>query len=132
MAFLPKNGIKKARCGTLQARNALIYPGKHCMSKISLQDVEYVAGLAQLDLDDAAKARMAQEMSDILTYMDTLNSLNTDGVEPMMHAMPMINVFRDDVVTPSLPRDLALRGAPMHDDEYFMVPKILDAEGGGA
>jgi aspartyl-tRNA(Asn)/glutamyl-tRNA(Gln) amidotransferase subunit C len=102
------------------------------MSKISLQDVEYVAGLAQLDLDDAAKARMAQEMSDILTYMDTLNSLNTDGVEPMMHAMPMTNVFRDDVVAPSLPRELALRGAPVHDDEYFVVPKILDVEGGGA
>ena len=102
------------------------------MSKITLADVEYVAGLAQLDLDAAAKTRLAQEMSDILSYMDKLNELNTDGVEPMMHAMALTNVFREDEVKPSLPRELALRGAPVHDNEYFMVPKILDAEGGGA
>ncbi|MCA9778646.1 MAG: Asp-tRNA(Asn)/Glu-tRNA(Gln) amidotransferase subunit GatC [Candidatus Eremiobacteraeota bacterium] len=102
------------------------------MSKITQNDVEYVAGLAQLDLDDAAKSRLVQEMSDILSYMDKLNELDTDGVEPMMHAMALTNIFREDEVKPSMPRELALRGAPMHDTEYFMVPKILDAEGGGA
>ena len=101
------------------------------MSKITLADVEYVAGLAQLDLDADAKTRLVNEMSDILSYMDTLNELNTDGVEPTMHAMALTNVFREDEVKPSLPREEALRGAPLHDNEYFIVPKILDGEGGG-
>lgn len=102
------------------------------MSKITEKDVEYVAGLAQLDLDGAAKARLVQEMSDILSYMDKLNELDTKGVEPMMHAMALTNVFREDEVKPSMPREMALRGAPNHDNEFFLVPRILDAEGGGA
>lgn len=102
------------------------------MTKISKTDAEYVAGLAQLDLDEAGKDRFVQEMNDILSYMDKLNELDTDDVQPMLHAMALTNVFREDEVKPSLPRDLALRGAPVHDNEFFMVPKILDAEGGGA
>jgi aspartyl-tRNA(Asn)/glutamyl-tRNA(Gln) amidotransferase subunit C len=98
------------------------------MSKITKQDVDYVAGLAQLRLDDAAKERLVREMGDILAYMDQLNELNTDGVEPMMHAMEMTNVFREDVVKPSLPREEALKNAPVHDGEYFIVPKILEGD----
>ncbi len=99
------------------------------MGKISTKDVEYVAGLAQLALDDAAKERLAREMDEILSYMDKLNELDTANVEPMMHAMEMTNVFREDVVGESLPREIALRDAPQHDGEYFIVPKILDTEG---
>lgn len=102
------------------------------MSTITRSDVAYVAGLAQLRLDDAATERLVDEMNNILGYMDKLNELNTDDVEPMLHAMALTNIFREDEVKPSLDRDLALRGAPMHDGEYFMVPKILDTEGGDA
>ena len=98
------------------------------MSKITKQDVEYVAGLAQLRLDDAAKERLVREMGDILAYMDQLNGLDTSNVEPMMHAMEMTNVFRQDVVEPSLPREAALMNAPVHDGEYFMVPRILEGD----
>jgi aspartyl-tRNA(Asn)/glutamyl-tRNA(Gln) amidotransferase subunit C len=90
--------------------------------------VDYVAGLAQLRLDDAAKERLVREMGDILAYMDQLNELNTDAVEPMMHAMEMTNVFREDVVKPSLPREEALKNAPVHDGEYFIVPIILEGD----
>jgi len=96
------------------------------MSTITIKDVEYVAGLAQLALDDAAKQRLASEMGEIIAYMEQLNALNTDGVEPMMHAMQLTNVFREDVVGESLPREVALANAPSHDGEYFIVPKILD------
>ena len=102
------------------------------MSTITRSDVEYVAGLAQLQLDEAATERLVGEMNHILGYMEKLNELNTDDVEPMMHAMALTNIFREDEVKPSLPREIALRGAPVHDNEYFMVPKILDVEGGGA
>ncbi len=98
------------------------------MSKITKQDVEYVAGLAQLRLDEAAKERLVREMGDILAYMDQLNELDTSNVEPMMHAMEMTNVFRQDVVKPSLPREEALMNAPVHDGEYFIVPRILEGD----
>ena len=96
------------------------------MSKITLEDVEYVAGLAQLSLDDATKERLLHEMSDILGYIDKLSALDTKGVEPMMHAMEMTNVFRSDEVGTSLSREVVLGQAPDHDGEYFLVPKILE------
>ena len=98
------------------------------MSKITVKDVEYVAALAQLELDEAAKTRLVHEMGEILNYMDKLNALDTEGVQPMMHALPLTNVFRDDEVGESLDRDAALRNAPSHDGEYFLVPKILETE----
>lgn len=96
------------------------------MSTITVKDVEYVAALAQLQLDDAAKDRLVREMGEILGYMDQLNALDTTNVEPMMHAMALENVFREDVVGESLSREQALANAPNHDGEYFIVPKILD------
>ena len=98
------------------------------MAKITKQDVEYVAALAQLSPDDATKERLVRELGDILGYMDKLNELDTTDVEPTMHAMPMTNVFREDVVRDSLPREFALANAPKTDGEYFLVPRILDAE----
>ncbi len=100
------------------------------MSKITEQDVAYVASLAQLRLDDAAVERLVREMGDILTYMDTLNALDTENVEPMMHALAMTNVFREDEVSPSLPREEALKNAPVDDGAYFLAPRILEGEDG--
>ena len=101
---------------------------KRAMAKITKADVEYVAGLAQLSLDEATKDRLLGEMSQILGYMDQLNELDTADVEPMMHVQEMANVYRDDGVRPSLDREAALMNAPKTDDEYFLVPKILDTE----
>ncbi len=98
------------------------------MSKITEQDVAYVASLAHLRLDDDAKARMAREMGDILAYMDALNALDTSNVEPMMHALEMTNVFREDETGPSLSREDALKNAPMDDGAYFLVPRILEGD----
>lgn len=98
------------------------------MARITLEDVEYVAGLAQLTLDDQAKQRLLKEMGEILAYVDKLNELDTDGIEPMMHVLDISNVFREDVVTGSLDRDAALRNAPKTDGAYFLVPRILDTE----
>ena len=100
------------------------------MSKITERDVAYVASLAQLRLDDAAVERLVREMGDILTYMDTLNALDTENVEPMMHALAMTNVFREDEVGSSLPREEALKNAPVDDGEYFLTPRILEGEDG--
>ena len=98
------------------------------MANITREDVEYVAGLAQLTLDEAAKERLVGELNNILSYMDKLNELDTSDIEPMMHALPMTNVFRDDVVGESLSREAALMNAPKTDGEYFLVPRILEGD----
>ena len=98
------------------------------MGKITKDDVAYVASLAQLSLTPEVQERLLKEMGDILEYMDKLNELDTSNIEPTMHAMAMTNVFREDVVGPSLERETALMNAPKTDGVYFLVPKILDNE----
>ena len=98
------------------------------MAKITRADVEYVAGLAQLTLDDATVDRLTGELGQILEYVDQLNELDTDGIEPMMHVLDLTNVLREDEVKPSLDRDVALSSAPKTDGEYYLVPKILDVD----
>ena len=67
-----------------------------------------------------------QQMDSILTYMDNLSKVDTDNVKPTTYALPMQNVFREDVVKPSLPREEALANAPLQEDGYFKVPKVLE------
>ncbi len=69
--------------------------------KISLETVEYVAGLARLNLSDKEKEMMVAQMGDILDYMDKLNSLDTTGIRPLEHVESMSNVFREDSVKES-------------------------------
>ena len=98
------------------------------MGKITRADVDYVAGLAHLALDDATKQRLVAELDAILGYIDKLNELDTSDVEPMMHVLAITNVYRADAVQPSLPRERALMNAPKSDGEYFLVPRILEQE----
>ena len=67
-----------------------------------------------------------QQMDSILTYMDNLSKVDTENVKPTTYALPMQNVFREDVVKPSLPREAALANAPLQEDGYFKVPKVLE------
>ena len=96
------------------------------MAAITKADVEYVAGLAQLTLDEAATTRLTKEMGEILGYMDKLNELDTSDIEPMMHVMDITNVLREDVVGNSIDRARVLDLAPATDGEYYLVPRILD------
>jgi len=92
---------------------------------ISRQDIEKVALLARLQLTDAELATLTSDLVQIVGYVDQLSEVNTDGVEPMAHAVEVANVFRDDVVTPSLSREEALSNAPHHDDRGYLVPAVL-------
>ena len=89
---------------------------------MDIEQVRKVARLARLDLSDADLGVMAKQLSAILEYVDQLKALNTDGVEPMAHAVPVQNVVRADVVQPSLPRTEALQNAPRADGRFFLVP----------
>jgi aspartyl-tRNA(Asn)/glutamyl-tRNA(Gln) amidotransferase subunit C len=92
---------------------------------ITRQDVEKVALLARLQLSEAELATMSEQLAEIVGYVDHLAQVNTDGVEPMAHAIERTNVFRDDRVVESLPREEALAGAPHHDSRGYLVPAVL-------
>ena len=94
--------------------------------KITLKEVEHVARLARLELTDADKERMRRELDGILAYIDKLRALDTDGVEPTSHAVPMTNVMREDAVQPSFPQSEMLANAPDRSGEFFRVPKIIE------
>jgi aspartyl-tRNA(Asn)/glutamyl-tRNA(Gln) amidotransferase subunit C len=95
---------------------------------LSLEEVAKVAKLARLELSADDLARMQTQLSAILDYVAQLNELNTDGVEPLAHPLPIENVFRPDEPTPSLPPDAALQNAPNRVDNYFGVPAVFDLE----
>jgi aspartyl-tRNA(Asn)/glutamyl-tRNA(Gln) amidotransferase subunit C len=89
--------------------------------------VRKVAKLARLQLSEADVARFTQQLGQVLGYVEMLNELNTDGVEPLAHPLEIQNVLREDVPVPSLPREAALSNSPKSDGRCFLVPQILDA-----
>jgi len=93
---------------------------------ISREDVEHVARLARLALSEAESERMREQLNGILAYIDTLRALDTAGVEPTSHAVPLVNVMRDDATRPCLSQDAALANAPDRSDDFFRVPRIIE------
>ena len=94
--------------------------------EITKQDVEKVAKLARLAINDAEKDMFVRQLSQILTHVEKLNQYDTEGIEPTATILGQTNVFRDDVVRPSLPVDKALSNAPELTADWFCVPKILE------
>ncbi len=92
---------------------------------ISRDDVAKVALLGRLALSEAELTKMTEQLGAIVGYVDQLGELDTTEVAPMAHAVELSNVFRDDVVQPSLPRADALANAPASDGEFYHVPAVL-------
>lgn len=88
--------------------------------------VEHVARLARLALTEAELARMQAELTAILGYIDQLRAVDVTGVEPTAHAVEVVNVFREDTVTPPHDREAMMANAPDRAGEYFRVPRILE------
>jgi len=93
---------------------------------ISKEEVQHVARLARLHLSDEELERMREQLDAILAYVDKLRELDVEGVEPTSHAVPLVNVMRDDAVTPCLSQDAALANAPDRAGEFFRVPRIIE------
>jgi aspartyl-tRNA(Asn)/glutamyl-tRNA(Gln) amidotransferase subunit C len=93
---------------------------------LSLDDTRKVAQLARLELTEPDLAAMAEQLNRILEYVDQLRQVDTEGVEPLAHPLPLQNVFRDDEPQPSLPVDEALKNAPARVGDYFSVPAVFD------
>jgi len=93
---------------------------------ITVKDVEHVANLARLELTEAEKEQMTGQLNAILEYADKLNELDTSGIEPTSHVLPLYNVMREDEARPSLPAEKALLNAPEEEDGHFKVPAVLE------
>ncbi|MGC9513543.1 MAG: Asp-tRNA(Asn)/Glu-tRNA(Gln) amidotransferase subunit GatC [Fidelibacterota bacterium] len=95
---------------------------------ISREEVLHIAKLARLSLSEEEITMYTHQLGDILNYVQKLNELNIDDVEPMKHVLDMVNVLREDKDLPSLSREDVLKNAPEHDEEFFKVPRVLRSE----
>lgn len=94
-------------------------------NKISDETIEYVGILAKLELSGEEKENAKADMEKMLDYIDTLNELDTDGVEPMSHVFPVHNVFREDAASMEDGSGDTLANAPLQKDNCFKVPKTI-------
>jgi aspartyl-tRNA(Asn)/glutamyl-tRNA(Gln) amidotransferase subunit C len=87
--------------------------------------VDKLAHLSRLKFDDSEKADIKKDLQRMISFVEKLNELNLDGVEPLLHMSDEVNVLRDDVVKGSVTREAGLMNAPDHTDEFFKVPKVI-------
>jgi aspartyl-tRNA(Asn)/glutamyl-tRNA(Gln) amidotransferase subunit C len=92
---------------------------------LTRDEVLHVATLARLSLEPAEIELFTRQLNDILAYVEKLQELDTEGVPPLAHVIPVFNVFREDEVTPGLDRDAALDNAPAKEAGSFLVPRII-------
>ncbi|MPN38059.1 Aspartyl/glutamyl-tRNA(Asn/Gln) amidotransferase subunit C [bioreactor metagenome] len=93
--------------------------------KISRQQVEHVAMLARLELSEEEVAGYTVQLNSILDYAAMLDQLNTDDIKPTAYAVPLHNIVREDQVQPSFAREKVLANAPVAEDGFFKVPRIV-------
>jgi aspartyl-tRNA(Asn)/glutamyl-tRNA(Gln) amidotransferase subunit C len=94
--------------------------------KITRAEVEHVARLARLELSEPELETFTAQMDSILAYVEKLNALDTEGIVPTSHAVPMENAFRADELGASIGVENALANAPKHTESFFRVPKVIE------
>ena len=96
------------------------------MSKVDDTTVDKIAELARLEFNSEDKESIKKDLSKILTYIDKLNEIDTDGVEPLIHISDEYNVLREDVTEETTSQAEALKNAPDKNSDYIKIPKVLD------
>ncbi|MBN1300550.1 MAG: Asp-tRNA(Asn)/Glu-tRNA(Gln) amidotransferase subunit GatC [Melioribacteraceae bacterium] len=95
---------------------------------VTKKDVEYIAKLARLELTEKETENYTDQLNQILDYMEKLNELDTSNIEPLSHPVENFNVFREDIIQPSVSREDALKNAPDANEEFFKVPKVIKTD----
>ena len=96
--------------------------------QITDEIIESVSALAKLELSEPEKQQAKKDMADMLAYMEILNELDTEGIEPMSHMFPNDSIFRDDVLSNGDDRENMLKNAPLKAEGYYQVPKLFVKE----
>jgi len=99
------------------------------MSKITNQLVDKISHLARLEFENEAKEEIKNDMERMLTFVEKLNEIETDNVEPLIYMSDETNVLRDDIVKSQISHKEGLQNAPQHDTDYFNVPKMVENKG---
>ena len=94
--------------------------------KVDKETLDKIAHLARLEFDEKDSEKMIKDLGNIISFVEKLNEVNTDGVEPLTTMSHEENALREDEVKPHLDHDIALRSAPKKDADYFRVPKVLE------
>ncbi|ADY51200.1 aspartyl/glutamyl-tRNA(Asn/Gln) amidotransferase subunit C [Pseudopedobacter saltans DSM 12145] len=94
--------------------------------KIDKETVEKIAHLSRLSLTEEEKKKSIQELSEILSFMEKLNEVDVEGVSPLIHLNDEVNVLREDIEKQELTREEALQNAPLKNEEYFKVSKVIN------
>jgi len=87
--------------------------------------VEKLAHLARLKFNEEEKQEIKTDLQRMISFVEKLNELNLDGVEPLLHLSDEVNVLREDEIEGSVSREDALKNAPLHDEEFIKVPKVI-------
>jgi aspartyl-tRNA(Asn)/glutamyl-tRNA(Gln) amidotransferase subunit C len=122
---VPVNNVVKRRLSCYKTRYTIPVSGV-CIMNISVADVEHVARLARLELSEEDKSLFAGQMGAILGYVEKLKELDTDGILPTSHAVPMQNSFREDISRPAIGIEPALANAPDRAGSFYRVPKVIE------
>jgi aspartyl-tRNA(Asn)/glutamyl-tRNA(Gln) amidotransferase subunit C len=96
--------------------------------RLSTEEIDHIALLARLELEPEERETVARDLTRILEYFETLERLDTRGVEPMAHVLPLQNVLRTDTVRPGLSLEAALQNAPEAVEGLFQVPRVVEAD----
>lgn len=94
--------------------------------KVDLEMIDKVAHLARLELKEGEKQGLIEDMNKILTFMDKLNELDTESVDPLIYMSEEVNVLREDLVKFEITREEALKNAPKQDGKFFRVAKVIN------
>ncbi len=94
--------------------------------KIDHNALHKIAHLARLEVKPEEEEALLASMENVLTWMEQLNELDTEGVDPLVHITGEVNNWREDVSTNALSREEGLKNAPSHDDTYIKVPKVIE------
>jgi len=87
--------------------------------------IEKLAHLARLKFNDAEKEEIKHDLHRMIAFVEKINELDLDAVEPLMHMSDEMNVLREDEIKGSISREEALKNAPLHDEQFFKVPKVI-------
>lgn len=96
-----------------------------CNMEVNDELVTKLANLARLQFNASEKEGIKNDLQRMIQFVEKLNELDTTGVEPLLHMSEQVNILRDDEVRGSISREEGLQNAPVHDEEFFKVPKVI-------
>ncbi len=96
-----------------------------CLMKVNDELIDKLANLARLEFNTEEKEEIKSDLQKMIVFIDKLNELDTTGVGPLLHMSDNVNILREDEIDGMISREDALKNAPLHDEQFFKVPKVI-------